>query len=80
MSRSDIILLAACTGLLAGGIVIALLPARSDPEAEAFAALHYQRCMQGAANPGQVTCTLKTIQLASALRGQAFAENVARAL
>jgi hypothetical protein len=65
---------------------LGLLPRSNDPDpdqaavARAFATTHYQRCMRADPAPGPLICSARTIQLASALHGQKFADEVAAQL
>jgi hypothetical protein len=67
-------------------LVLELLPRSNDPDpdqgaiARAFASTHYQRCMRADPAPGPLVCSARTIQLASALHGQKFADEVAAQL
>lgn len=52
----------------------------SNPQAENFAALHHQRCLQQRPAAPPELCAMRTIQLASQLYGMDFADQVAQAL
>jgi len=62
-------------------LVAALASAHgSSAQAEEFAALHQQRCMQQPGSPAVEICAMRTIQLASQLHGMEFGDQVAEAL
>lgn len=62
-------------------LVAALASAHgSGAQAEEFAAIHQQRCMQQPGAPAVELCAMRTIQLASHMHGMAFGDQVAEAL
>jgi hypothetical protein len=62
-------------------LVAALASAHgSSAQAEEFAALHQQRCMQQPGSPAAEVCAIRTVQLASQLHGLEFGDQVADAL
>jgi len=52
----------------------------TSAQADEFAALHQQRCMQQPGSPAAELCALRTVQLASQLHGLEFGDQVAEAL
>lgn len=62
-------------------LLAVLAPAHgADSQAENFAAMHHQRCLHQRPVPAPELCAMRTIQLAAALHGMAFADEVAEAL
>jgi hypothetical protein len=52
----------------------------TSAQANEFAVLHQQRCMQQPGSPAAELCALRTVQLASQLHGLEFGDQVAEVL